>query len=122
MTSTEFAWAIGRVYMGVPARLLTRARAFGRDRIPSDGGVVLAINHLHWVDIPAVGVVSPRNVNFVAKVEAHRVPGLGPFIRLYGALSVRRGESDREAVRLMRQAVRDGRTLGMFVEGTRQRG
>jgi 1-acyl-sn-glycerol-3-phosphate acyltransferase len=83
---------------------------------------VLAINHLHWIDIPVVGVLSPRPINFVAKIEAHRVPGLGQLIRSHGALAVRRGESDREAVRLMRQAVRDGRVLGLFVEGTRQLG
>jgi 1-acyl-sn-glycerol-3-phosphate acyltransferase len=115
------AWRIGRVWLGWPTRLVTRVRAYGRERVPATGGLVLAINHLHWIDIPVVGVVSPRDVNFVAKVEAHRVPGLGPFIRWHGTLSVRRGESDREAVRLMRQAVRDGRTLGLFVEGTRQR-
>jgi 1-acyl-sn-glycerol-3-phosphate acyltransferase len=34
---------------------------------------------------------------------------------------VRRGESDREAVRRMREIVRDGKVLGLFVEGTRQR-
>jgi 1-acyl-sn-glycerol-3-phosphate acyltransferase len=76
---------------------------------------------LAWIDIPVVGALSPRNLNYVAKVEVHRVPGFGPFIRWHGALAVRRGESDREAVRLMRQAVRDGRALGVFVEGTRQR-
>jgi 1-acyl-sn-glycerol-3-phosphate acyltransferase len=35
-------------------------------------------------------------------------------------LSVRRGESDREAVRLMRAVIRRGDALGMFPEGTRQ--
>jgi 1-acyl-sn-glycerol-3-phosphate acyltransferase len=34
---------------------------------------------------------------------------------------VRRGESDREAVRRMREVVREGEGLGVFVEGTRQR-
>jgi 1-acyl-sn-glycerol-3-phosphate acyltransferase len=34
---------------------------------------------------------------------------------------VRRGESDRDAVRQMREAVRNGHALGLFVEGTRQR-
>ena len=46
----------------------TRARVYGRDRVPSSGGLVYAINHLHWIDIPLVGVVSPRNIDFVAKV------------------------------------------------------
>ena len=30
---------------------------------------MLAINHLAWVDIPVVGAQSPRNINYVAKVE-----------------------------------------------------
>ena len=34
---------------------------------------------------------------------------------------MRRGESDREAIRLSRDLVREGRAVGMFVEGTRQR-
>jgi 1-acyl-sn-glycerol-3-phosphate acyltransferase len=117
---SSLAWTLGRVYMGVPTRVLTRIRAYGVDRIPPSGGVVLAINHLHWVDVPIVGLTSPREVDFVAKVEAHRVPGLGRFIRWHGAIAVRRGESDRDAVRAMRTAVRDGRVLGLFVEGTRQ--
>ena len=57
----------------------------------------------------------------MAKVEAHRVPGLGQLMRSFGAFPVRRGESDREAVRTMRQIVSDGGALGMFVEGTRQK-
>jgi 1-acyl-sn-glycerol-3-phosphate acyltransferase len=49
------------------------------------------------------------------------VPGLGAFIRAFGCFPVRRGESDREAVRTMRRIVADGHALGLFVEGTRQR-
>jgi 1-acyl-sn-glycerol-3-phosphate acyltransferase len=117
----DLAWAIGQPTMGTVARIFTRARAYGRERVPREGGLVIAANHLHWVDVPLLGALSPRNLNYVAKVEAHRVPGLGRFIRLFGTIAVRRGESDREAVRLMRQAVRDGRALGLYVEGTRQR-
>ena len=53
----------------------------------------------------------------MAKMEAHRVPGLGQLMRSFGAFPVRRGESDRDAVRMMRQIVRDGNALGMFAEG-----
>ena len=121
MSYGDTAYTLGRYWMGLPVLLLTRARAYGRERVPRAGGLVVAVNHLHWIDVPIVGTLSPRNLNFVAKVEAHRVPGLGQFIRLHGALPVRRGESDREAVRLMREAARAGRALGIFVEGTRQR-
>ncbi len=121
MAYGDVALRIGKVWMGWPIRLACRVRAYGADRVPHRGGLVLAANHLHWVDIPAIGCMTPRPINFVAKIEAHRIPGLGQFIRLHGALAVRRGESDRDAVRLMRQAARDGRAVGLFVEGTRQR-
>ena len=81
----------------------------------------MAFNHFHWIDIPCVGFVCKRHLYFLAKVEAHGVPGLGQLIRTFGTLSVRRGESDREAVRKMREVVRAGDALGVFVEGTRQR-
>jgi 1-acyl-sn-glycerol-3-phosphate acyltransferase len=77
------------------------------------------MNHMHWLDIPVIGVVSPRNIDFVAKVEAAVVPGLGRYLRWHGTIAVRRGESDRDAVRQMRQSARDGRVVGLFVEGTR---
>ena len=107
--------------LGGSAALATRLRSYGADRIPRSGGVVLAFNHFSWIDIPCVGWVCKRNLYFLAKVEAHGVPGLGQLIRSFGTLSVRRGESDREAVRLMREVVRNGDGLGVFVEGTRQR-
>jgi 1-acyl-sn-glycerol-3-phosphate acyltransferase len=96
-------------------------RSYGSERLPAHGGVVLAVNHFSWLDPPLIGASCPRRIEFVAKIEAHRVPGLGQLIRAHGTLPIRRGESDREAVRTMRETVRTGGALGLFVEGTRQR-
>ena len=120
MTGVDVAWKIGRFTIGTLVRLVVPLRNYGAERVPRTGGVVLAFNHFHWIDPPVVGLLSPRPMNFVAKVEAHRVPGLGQLIRAFGTISVRRGESDREAVRQMRESVRAGNALGLFVEGTRQ--
>jgi 1-acyl-sn-glycerol-3-phosphate acyltransferase len=120
VTGADAAWTVGRYTIGTLVRLLVPLRNYGPERVPKTGGVVLAFNHFHWIDPPVVGLLSPRPMNFVAKVEAHRIPGLGQLIRAFGTISVRRGESDREAVRQMREAVRAGHALGLFVEGTRQ--
>lgn len=121
MNSHDVVWLFGRPILGGSAAFATRLRSYGGDRIPLSGGVVFAFNHFSWIDIPCVGWVCKRNLYYLAKVEAHRVPGLGELIRSFGTLSVRRGESDREAVRLMREVVRNGDALGVYVEGTRQR-
>ena len=120
MRSEDAVWAVGRIYMGLPTRWLTRARVYGRDRVPRVGGCVYAMNHMHWIDIPLVGVLSPRTVHFVAKNEVvQKYPGVGRFINWHGTIAVRRGESDRDAVRRMRTAAHDGHVVGLFVEGTR---
>lgn len=121
MNRVDAVWAVGRFTLQPLVHLIAPLRVYGRERVPRRGGVVLALNHFSWLDPAAFGAVSPRTIHYMAKVEAHRVPGLGQLIRAFGTFSVRRGESDREAVRLMREVVRDGKALGLFVEGTRQR-
>jgi 1-acyl-sn-glycerol-3-phosphate acyltransferase len=114
-------WPFGRWTLGLLAAVSARLHVYGKERMPQHSGVVLALNHFSWIDIPLFAFANPRNTYFVAKVEAHRIPGLGQFIRAFGSFSVRRGESDRDAVRRMREVVHQGKVLGVFVEGTRQR-
>ena len=122
MNRLDVTWKIGQLTLGSLVRAFVPLRVYGKERVPVEGGIVMAFNHFSWIDPPVFGNASPRTMSFLAKIEAHRMPGLGQLIRLFGTISVRRGESDREAVRLMRQVVRDGHALGLFAEGTRQRG
>jgi 1-acyl-sn-glycerol-3-phosphate acyltransferase len=121
MNRTDAVWSVGRLTIGTATELASRLRVYGDERVPREGGVVVAANHFSWIDPPALGASCPRTLYMMAKVEAHRVPGLGQLMRSFGAFAVRRGESDREAVRTMREIVRSGHALGLFVEGTRQR-
>jgi 1-acyl-sn-glycerol-3-phosphate acyltransferase len=114
-------WTIGKGLIGTFTRSMMRLKGYGRERVPREGGAVLAMNHFSYADPPAIGVLCPRRIVFVAKVELHGVPGFGSLMRAHGALAVRRGESDREALRHMRETVRNNDLLGLFVEGTRQR-
>jgi len=118
--SVERAWWVGRRTIQPVVKAFAPFRNYGVERLPADGGCVLAVNHFSWIDPPIVGAACPRVIRFVAKVEAHRVPGLGQLIRAYGTIAIRRGESDRDAVRLMLDAAREGAVVGLFVEGTRQ--
>jgi 1-acyl-sn-glycerol-3-phosphate acyltransferase len=118
---TDAIWAVGRMTIGSAVELFARVETYGAERVPATGGLVVAANHFSWIDPPALGAASPRTLYFMAKVEVYGIPGLGQLMRTFGAFPVRRGESDREAVRTMREIVREGGALGMFAEGTRQR-
>jgi 1-acyl-sn-glycerol-3-phosphate acyltransferase len=122
MAFPDLFWAVGRFWAQPATQTLAPLRVYGRERIPSKGGVVLAINHFSWIDTTSFGAACPRTVYYVAKAEAYDVPGLAQLMRAFGAFPIRRGESDREGVRMMRRFVQESRALGVFVEGTRQRG
>jgi hypothetical protein len=56
----------------------------------------------------------------MAKIELLSVPVAGEILRWTGAFAVRRGEGDRDSIRVARWAAREGHVVAMFMEGTRQ--
>ena len=100
---------------------LAPSAAYGAERVPLSGGAVLAANHLSWIDHPLIGSFSPRPIRFLAKAELVESPFAGDLVNWSGAVFVRRGESDREALRRARQLAREGALIGVHLEGTRQR-
>jgi len=119
--TVERTWMIVRTLSQTPVRALTRMRVYGVDRMPRQGGAVLAVNHIAGADIVLVGVSQPRTIRYMAKDELFSYNrALSVVLRHGGTFAVRRGEGDREALRMARRVVRSGHLLGMFVEGTRQ--
>ena len=116
-----FYYPVGKGVLGNMTRAATSIRTYGKERVPREGGAVLAMNHFNFIDIPVFGTICQRRIVFVGKSELFETPGLSELIRLHGALPIRRGESDRDALRRMREAVRDNDVLGLFIEGTRQK-
>jgi 1-acyl-sn-glycerol-3-phosphate acyltransferase len=100
---------------------LAPSAAYGADRVPATGGGVVASNHLSAIDPPLVGALCPRTIYWMAKAELLAMPLVGDILVWTGAFPVRRGQGDRDSLRLAREIARDGHMVGIFVEGTRQR-
>jgi 1-acyl-sn-glycerol-3-phosphate acyltransferase len=94
--------------------------AYGTDRIPLQGGAVLAVNHLAAIDPPLVGSYSTRAICYMMKSELLEIPVAGEALTWTGAFPIRRGESDRAGLRKALELVREGHVVGIFAEGTRQ--
>jgi 1-acyl-sn-glycerol-3-phosphate acyltransferase len=101
------------------ARVLFRVSASGREHVPATGPLLLVANHLSMLDPPLVGVVTPRQLCFLAKEELFRVPGFGRLIRALGARPVRRDGGDSRALKTALALLGEGRALLVFPEGTR---
>ncbi|MEU8589275.1 lysophospholipid acyltransferase family protein [Streptomyces sp. NPDC048664] len=110
------------------ARLLYRPVIEGRENVPPDGPVILAANHLSFIDSVVIPLVAPRPVAFLAKDEYFRRRGLkGRLLRAaftaLGAVPVERGghRAARQALETARQVLAQGKAFGIYPEGSRSR-
>lgn len=114
-------WHFMRLWLPAMIRVLAPNAGYGVSRLPATGGAVLAANHLNAIDPPVIGVYSTRAIRYMTKVELLQIPLAGELLRMAGTFAVRRGEGDRDSLRVARWLVREGHVVGMFTEGTRQK-
>jgi 1-acyl-sn-glycerol-3-phosphate acyltransferase len=108
-----------RIPLRVLFRAVSRTRARNMARIPARGGVVVVSNHLSMLDPLLLGMLFPRQLHFMAKEELFRFKPLGWYLRQGGTFAVRRGETDRGAIRQAESLLRDGEMVMIFPEGHR---
>ena len=93
-----------------------------QEQLPTDGPVIVACNHISNWDPMVLGSAVPRIVNFVAKIELFKTPVVGFFMKVWGAIPIKRGRGDREAITRSLEVLESGRVLGIFIEGRRNKG
>lgn len=92
----------------------------GQENIPSEGGAIIAINHVGYLDFALAGTAllpSKRYVRFMAKKEIFDNKIAGPLMRGMHHISVDRSAGSSSFVAAMR-ALRAGEFIGIFPEGT----
>lgn len=120
MADYDRAWVWLRLFLGTVVRVLLRPRVRGVEHVPRSGACVFVANHESWWDIPALGQVQPRTIRYMAKSELFRVPVFGRIVAWGGGFPVRRGEPDRDALRILHETVEAGGVVGIFIQGHRQ--
>jgi 1-acyl-sn-glycerol-3-phosphate acyltransferase len=109
-----------QVFFHIIFKILFRLEIIGRENIPKNGPLIVASNHASLLDPPLVGTASTRKVYFMAKEELF-VPILGSIYKSLGAFPVKRGASDRTAIKCALNLLKTDKVLGIFPEGTRSK-
>ncbi|SFK89422.1 lysophospholipid acyltransferase family protein [Geodermatophilus ruber] len=109
-------------------RVVLRMHVTGRDNVPPTGPVILASNHLSFIDSMVIPLSAPRRVHYLAKAEYFTGSGVGGWLTRalftgLGAMPVER-QTHRAAQAALDTALgvlHGGEGFGIYPEGTRSR-
>jgi len=94
----------------------------GAEHIPQQGAVILASNHISYLDPLTLAWVADRrsrHIRYLAKAELFATPGLGPLLRAAHQIPVERGTADASgALGAAVAALGSGECVAVFPEGT----
>lgn len=111
-------YQVGRALCGFVYHL-GGVRMIGRENIPEDRALIIICNHVSYGDPPAVALVYPRPITFIAKEEFSRNSFTRRLFGACGAVFLKRGESDLGAMRVTINQLKQERAVAIFPEGRR---
>jgi len=93
----------------------------GMDRLDQNKGYVFTANHESHLDTPAIYMIYPKILYFIAKAELRKAPVVGWFISLSGMLFVDRSDpvKAKESIANAARMIRNGKNIISFPEGSR---
>ena len=116
-----FYWTLKYVALGPILRGIWRPRAVGVENVPKTGPVILASNHLSFVDSLFVPLLVPRPVVFLGKADYFESWRTRWFFEAANVIPVQRegGSASEAAILAGIGALKRGHVIGIYPEGTR---
>jgi 1-acyl-sn-glycerol-3-phosphate acyltransferase len=97
--------------------LLFRLKIEGLEKIPREGPLILAGNHVSALEAMILAAYSPRLVEFLGSGDIPFDPNYAWIAEAYGLIPVNRGNLDRAALRKSIDVLLQKGFLGIFPEG-----
>src|SRR5574337_113335 len=113
------AFTLARLLCLGVAKVAFRLHVEGQEFIPRTGPVILASNHVSYIDPIIIGIAVRRPVRFMAKKELFRFQLFGWLIRQFGAFPVNRDRTNLQAFKRAISLLEAGEIVAIFPEGTR---
>lgn len=121
-----FYWLMKNIIAGPLLKGIFRPWVTGADNIPQHGAVILASNHLSFVDSVFLPICIDRDMVFLAKSEYFTTKGIKGwatkwFMKGTGMLPIDRsgGKASEASLNTGLRVLAEGRVLGIYPEGTR---
>ena len=99
--------------------LIFRYNVEGIENVPTDGGVIVALNHRSYWDVVFAGAIIRRPLRYMAKAALFKNPLFSWLITTLGAFPIQRGKGDIGAIKSALAILNGGNVMLIFPEGRR---
>ena len=118
-TSMDFAYSLLYRLVQLIIRIVLKIngslKVYGTENVPEKGGVIIASNHISYLDPPLVGAVLPRIATFLARKGLFEVPVLGRMIRR-SAFPVDRDNPKPSSIKEAVKRLKKGEAIVLFLK------
>ena len=106
-----------RIYFAI----VYRVKVVGTENIPKDKKepLIYCGNHRTYADPPLIVVTAKRHVRFLAKEELRKNPFFAFLGVVFDGIYVKRDSKDVSALKTTLKALKNGESIALFPEGTR---
>ncbi len=103
------------------AKIFFRIRVVGAARIPREGALIFAPNHVSFLDIPMLGAVAPRPLHFIGRAGLFKGRLTGMIYRHLNGIPLQNNHSPAGGLRPAIKLLKQGRCVVLYPEGRRSK-
>lgn len=117
----NYLYYITLILSKILLKVFFKLKITNQENIPLTGGVLIAANHMSYVDPLALGVALPRPAHPIAKEYLFKNPLFGWLLRRVNAHPIKEQGVDKAIFKEVYQLVLSGKVVIIFPEGERSR-
>lgn len=106
----------------IPISILFPTKVVNKKNFPKGkkNNVIVCCNHMSNLDAPLLDLRLKKKIFYLCKKELFKNKFSGFFMKKFGCISIDRSKADLGAIKKTFKALNDGKTLGVFPQGTRE--
>lgn len=114
---SSFYWFFKATFY-IILKVFNRLEVIGSENVPEKGGVIVAANHVSYLDPLVIGAALKRRATYMAREELFNIPVIGAFVMSF-SFPVRRGKPQPSTIKEAVKRLKQGELIVMFPEGGR---
>jgi len=115
----DMSYAVSRHLVRLIFSTYFRGEVYNAHKVPERGPVIIASNHVGYIDPFCVGAAVNRRICYLCRESAFKWPIIGYLLKKWNAVPVDRDGKNPRGLKAVLDRLKDGEAVMLFPEGTR---